>query len=300
MRSVLEKALQPNDGCNASPTWGVSARCRVGTFRQIEADAMKGQEMHTIDRTGLEVQSPFWPKVGKGDKNRPSPFGGTRVPLESSDDLDGRCTTPSVVVVDDDPMVRDVIVSLLETVDIEVLAFGSGREMLQADLPDRPGCFVLDVRMPGLSGLDVQQILLSQGNSRPIVFLTGYGDIAMSVQAMKLGAVDFLTKPFRHQALLDAIARATEQDRNRRTADEIANRRAARLAMLTPRERQVLRAVVTGRLNKQIAHELGISEITVKLHRGSMMRKLGASCVGDLVRLWEWLPPVCDHRLAGS
>ncbi|MET3711928.1 FixJ family two-component response regulator [Sphingomonas trueperi] len=257
--------------------------------------------MHVIDRTGLEMQSPFWPKVGKSDKGPHGPFGGAQVPLDSSDDLDDRSTAPFVVVVDDDPMVREVILSLLETVDIEVLAFGSGREMLQADLPDRPGCFVLDVRMPGLSGLDVQQILLSQGSRRPIVFLTGHGDIAMSVQAMKLGAVDFLTKPFRHQALLDAIARATEQDRNRRAADEIVNRRAAMLATLTPRERQVLRAVVTGRINKQIAYELGISEITVKLHRGSMMRKLRASSVGDLVRLWEWLPPpVRDHQLAGS
>lgn len=221
--------------------------------------------------------------------------------MDSSNDVDGRCVAQLVVVVDDDPMVLDVIASLLETVDIEVLAFGSGREMLQADLPDRPGCFVLDVRMPGLSGLDVQQILLSKGNNRPIVFLTGHGDIAMSVQAMKLGAVDFLTKPFRHQALLDAIARATEQDRARRVAEDLANRRAAVLATLTPRERQVLREVVAGRLNKQIAHELGISEITVKLHRGSMMRKLSASSVGDLVRLWEWLPhPVDGHQFAGS
>lgn len=257
--------------------------------------------MHTIERIGMEVQSPSRPKVGKGDKGQHAPFGGTQAPLESSDDLDGRCIAPLVVVVDDDAMVRDVVVSLLETVDIDVLAFGSGREMLQADLPDRVGCFVLDVRMPGLSGLDVQQILLSQGNRQPIVFLTGHGDIAMSVQAMKLGAVDFLTKPFRHQALLDAIARATEQDRNRRAAEEVANRRAAVLATLTPRERQVLRGVVIGQLNKQIAHELGISEITVKLHRGSMMRKLSASCVGDLVRLWEWAPhPVHEHQFARS
>ncbi|NJB99809.1 PleD family two-component response regulator [Sphingomonas trueperi] len=118
--------------------------------------------MHVIDRTGLEMQSPSWPKVGKDDKGRHAPFGGALAPLDSSDDLDGRCTTPVVVV--DDRMVRHVIVSLLETVDMDVLAFGSGREMLRADLPDRPGCFVLDVRMPGLSGLDVQQILLSKGN----------------------------------------------------------------------------------------------------------------------------------------
>jgi FixJ family two-component response regulator len=257
--------------------------------------------MYAIDRTGLDMKAPLWPKGGKDNRSGRGTFGGSHVPSDSTDHHEDRFLAPFVIVVDDDSMVRDVIISLLETVDIDVVAFGSGREMLEADLPDRPGCFVLDVRMPGLSGLDIQQILLSQGNSRPVVFLTGHGDIAMSVQAMKLGAVDFLTKPFRHQTLLDAVARATERDRERRAADCIANHHAALVATLTPRERQVLQGVVVGRLNKQIAHELGISEITVKLHRASMMRKLRVSSIGDLVRLWEWLPqPLREHQLAGS
>jgi FixJ family two-component response regulator len=257
--------------------------------------------MHTIDRTGLEMKRPLWSKISKGARTEHGQVGGRAVPSKSTDRDEDPLAAPFVVVVDDDRMVLEVIVSLLESVDIEVVAFGSGREMLQADLPDRPGCFVLDVRMPGLSGLDLQQVLISQGNSRPVVFLTGYGDIAMSVQAMKLGAVDFLTKPFRHQTLLDAVARATEQDREQRAADCIAKRYAALVATLTPRERQVLRAVVIGRLNKQVAHDLGISEITVKLHRASVMRKLEASSIGDLVRLWEWLPPQFrEHQLVGS
>ena len=206
-----------------------------------------------------------------------------------------------VVVVDDDPRIREPIVSLLGSVGIAAISFGSAREMLQADLPDRPGCFILDVRMPGLSGLDLQQILIAKGVGRPIVFLTGHADIAMSVQAMKFGAVDFLTKPFRDQTLLDAVGVAIEQDRERRAADCVARQHAALIATLTPRERQVLRAVAVGRLNKQIAYDLGISEITVKLHRGNVMRKLSASSVGDLVRLWEVLPrDLREHELAGA
>jgi len=195
-----------------------------------------------------------------------------------------------VVVVDDDPMIRALIGSLLDSIDIEAIAFGSGREMLQATLPDRPGCIILDVRMPGMSGLDLQQILIANGVRIPVIFVTGHADVAMTVQAMKLGAVDFLTKPFRDQTLLDAVALATEQDRQRRAADKVAQQQAELVATLTPRERQVLQAVAIGRLNKQIAHDLGISEITVKLHRGNVMRKLSASSAGDLVRLWEWLP----------
>ncbi|MEN3747367.1 response regulator transcription factor [Sphingomonas sp. HF-S3] len=195
-----------------------------------------------------------------------------------------------VIVVDDDPLLRELTIALLDTVGIDAIGFASGRDMLQAELPDRPGCFILDVRMPGLSGLDLQRILIANGVGRPVVFLTGHADIAMSVQAMKLGAVDFLTKPCRDQTLLDAVALAIEQDRRRRAADRVARQHEALIATLTPRERQVLRAVATGRLNKQIAHDLGISEITVKLHRGNVMRKLHASSVGDLVRLWEWLP----------
>lgn len=195
-----------------------------------------------------------------------------------------------VVVVDDDPRIRAGILALFQSVGIDAIEFGSAVEVLQADLPDRPICFIMDVRMPGLSGLDFQQYMLANQIERPIVFLTGHGDIAMSVQAMKSGAIDFLTKPVRDQILLDAVAIGIEQDRRRRTSARRAEKHCAMIATLTRRERQVLRAVALGRLNKQIAYDLGISEITVKLHRGNVMRKLKATSVGDLVRLWEMLP----------
>ncbi len=234
------------------------------------------QEVRLPHRSGARVsRGPM-----RGPESLPRPCG-----QDGDDQADAL-----VVVVDDDPLLRDLIIALLDTVGIEAIGFESGRDMLEADLPDRPGCFILDVRMPGLSGLDVQRILIANGVGRPIVFLTGHADIAMSVQAMKLGAVDFLTKPCRDQTLLDAVSVAIEQDRRRRAAEDVARHYEALVATLTPRERQVLHAVATGRLNKQIAHDLGISEITVKLHRGNVMRKLNASSVGDIVRLWEWLP----------
>jgi FixJ family two-component response regulator len=244
----------------------------------------------TAAPAGLDMRPGTWPPGKNGGRIGSAQFGGSDITPHGDGWREEDAAESLVVVVDDDPMIRELIVSLLESVDLEAIAFGSGREMLQAQLPDRPGCFILDVRMPGLSGLDLQQILIANGGSRPIVFLTGHADIAMSVQAMKLGAADFLTKPFRDQTLLDAVALATEQDRRRRAADVVARQHAELVATLTPRERQVLKAVAIGRLNKQIAHELGISEITVKLHRGNVMRKLSASSVGDLVRLWEWLP----------
>jgi len=206
--------------------------------------------------------------------------------LSKGGDLAG----PIVIIIDNDVAVRQVVVDWLESVDIDVMAFGSTREMLEADIPDRPGCFILDVRLPGVSGLDFQQYLSAIGVDRPIIFLTGHGDIEMSVQAMKAGAVDFLTKPVRSQTLLDAVAIGIERDRVRRCAARTAKRHADLVATLTPRQRQVLRSVALGRLNKQIAYDLGISEITVKIHRGNLMRKLCARSVCDLIRLWEVLP----------
>lgn len=202
----------------------------------------------------------------------------------------GELADPIVIIVDDDAAIRQVVVELLESVDIDVMAFGSTRELLEAGIPDRPGCFILDVRLPGVSGLDFQHYLASIGVDRPIVFLTGHGDIEMSVQAMKAGAVDFLTKPVRSQTLLDAVAVGIERDRARRSAARTAKQHADLVASLTPRQRQVLRSVALGRLNKQIAYDLGISEITVKIHRGNLMRKLCARSVCDLIRLWEVLP----------
>ncbi|WP_050420878.1 response regulator transcription factor [Bradyrhizobium tropiciagri] len=197
---------------------------------------------------------------------------------------------PLALIVDDDEEIRSALRELLLSVGIDACCFGSTQELLRADLPERPGCLILDVRMPGTSGLDLQQRLALNGNTKPIIFLTGHGDIAMTVQAMKAGAVDFLTKPVRDQTLLDAVAAAIEKDVSQRAAARRIAQHAARFATLTPREREVLGEVARGRLNKQIAFDLGISEITVKLHRGNATRKLQATSVGDLIRIWEALP----------
>jgi FixJ family two-component response regulator len=197
---------------------------------------------------------------------------------------------PLVLVVDDDEDVRHSLQELMESVGLEVACFASPRELLNEALPDRPGCLVLDVRMPGASGLDLQHQLATRGIAKPIVFLTGYGDIPMTVQAMKAGAVDFLTKPVRDQTLLDAVIAGIQRDVEQRAQAENIYQHAARFATLTPRERQVLFEVARGRVNKQIAFELGISEVTVKLHRSNVMRKMGTVSVGELIRAWDSLP----------
>jgi FixJ family two-component response regulator len=197
---------------------------------------------------------------------------------------------PLVLIVDDDEDVRSALRELLLSVGIDASCFASTRELLHADLEDRPGCLILDVRMPGASGLDLQQHLVVNGNRRPIVFLTGHGDIAMTVQAMKAGAVDFLTKPVRDQTLLDAVTAGIEKDISQRAAARHIKQHVDRYTKLTPRECEILREVAKGRLNKQIAFDLGISEVTVKLHRGSVTRKMQATSVGQLIRIWELLP----------
>jgi len=198
---------------------------------------------------------------------------------------------PLILIVDDDDAVRAALRDLMESVDLEAADFGSARELMDAELPDRAGCLVLDVRMPGASGLDLQQQLGATGSAKPIVFLTGHGDIEMSVQAMKAGAVDFLTKPVRDQTLLDAVTAGIERDVAQRLAAQVAAGHADNYARLTPRERQVFRSVALGRLNKQIAFDLSISVVTVKLHRSSVMRKMEARTAGELIRIWEALPP---------
>ena len=210
-----------------------------------------------------------------------------RYPMNVETDSTDR---PLVLIVDDDEEIRFALRELLLSVGLDARCFGSTQGLLHADLPERPGCLILDVRMPGTSGLDLQQRLVANGNTRPIIFLTGHGDIAMTVQAMKAGAIDFLTKPVRDQALLDAVTAAIEKDVAQRAAAHQVRQHADRYARLTPREREVLREVVKGRLNKQIAFDLGITEITVKLHRGNAMRKLQAGSIGQLIRIWESLP----------
>jgi len=200
--------------------------------------------------------------------------------------------TPTVFVIDDDPLILNGVRSLIGSVGLRVLTFGSARDFLLSTRPDAAACLVLDVRLPGLSGLDLQRELRESDVHIPIVFITGHGDIPMTVEAMKAGAVEFLTKPFRGQDLLDAVQRALARDRDaRQERAEIAELRKC-FDTLSPREREVLRMVATGMLNKQIAAELGISELTVKTHRAHIMEKMRAGSLAGLVRITDRLESV--------
>jgi FixJ family two-component response regulator len=198
--------------------------------------------------------------------------------------ISGDEAPPTVVVIDDDQSVREALQGLLQSVALPVELFSSVREFLDSNRLDAPGCLVLDVRLPGQSGLDFHADLVKANVPLPVIFISGHADVPMSVKAMKAGAVEFLTKPVRHQDLLDAIHRAIEHDRSRREEAQVTARLRARFDTLTVREREVMRLVTAGRLNKQVAAEIGISEATVKLHRGQLMRKLGVQSLAELVR----------------
>jgi FixJ family two-component response regulator len=194
-------------------------------------------------------------------------------------------TQPVVFVVDDDPAVREALSSLFRSVGLGVELFTSAAEFLNTNPPIAPSCLVLDVRLPGLSGLDFQAELAKANMHIPIIFITGHGDIPMTVKAMKAGAVEFLTKPFRDQDMLDAVQLAFAKDRARRENEKSTSDLRANFEALTPREQEVMALVTAGLMNKQIAAEIGVSEITVKFHRGNVMRKMGARSLADLVKM---------------
>jgi FixJ family two-component response regulator len=196
-----------------------------------------------------------------------------------------------VHVIDDDTSMRDALESLFQSVGLEAQTYATARDFLAASLVNRPGCVVIDVRLPDMNGLDFQVQLAGMGVRLPVVMMTGHGDILMSVRAMKRGAVDFLSKPFHDQDMLDAVMAAIERDRQRRTVEGDVSQVQQRYGTLSPRELQVMQLVTAGKMNKQVAGDLGISEITVKIHRGAAMRKMGARTLVDLVRMAEVLRP---------
>ena len=194
-----------------------------------------------------------------------------------------------VHILDDDESMRRSLLGLLHSMDLVARAHPSVDAFLAADRPDAPGCLILDVRLPGISGLDFQSRLADLGIRLPVILITGHADVPMSVRGMKGGAVDFLTKPFRDQDMFEAVTIAINRDRARRAAAAVDNRYRDKFATLTPREQQVMTLVTAGKMNKQVAGELGLSEVTVKIHRGSAMRKMGARTLADLVRMAEAL-----------
>ncbi|MBS0250769.1 MAG: response regulator transcription factor [Proteobacteria bacterium] len=209
--------------------------------------------------------------------------------MKSNPNPDRSTSGRAVYVVDDDSALRDALSSLFRSVGLQVEVFGSAAEFLEKKLPEIPSCLVLDIRLPGVSGLDFQAQLAKAGIRMPVIFMTGHGDIPMSVRAMKAGAIDFLTKPFRDQDMLDAVFSALEADRKQLESDHSIADLTAHYESLTAREKEVMAYVTKGLMNKQIAGEMGLSEITVKIHRGHVMRKMAVKSLADLVRAAEKL-----------
>ncbi len=206
--------------------------------------------------------------------------------------------TAVVHIIEDDASLREAIDSLLRSVGLTTRSYGSVQSFLSADRPVAPGCLLLDVRLPGMSGLDFQTSLADHDVHLPAIMMTGHGDIPMTVRAMKAGAIDFLTKPFRDQDMLDAVNAALEKDRRRRDGDRDTATLRSKYETLTPREQQVMALVTAGKMNKQVAADLNLSEITVKIHRGSAMRKMAARSLADLVRMAEALGPSAPKQPA--
>src|SRR5262245_48508695 len=228
--------------------------------------------------------------IHTADQSRANPVSAASAPIQKSKAAGGPSSPePMVFVVDDDPSVQQALARLFRSVDLKVEAFGSTRDLLAHKLPETAACLALDVRLRGLSGLDFQAELTKSGIQIPIIFMTGHGDIPMSVRAMKAGAADFLTKPFRDQDMLDAVAHAIEHDRKRRESDGTVTELRTRFEGLTTREREVMALVTAGLMNKQVAGELGLSLVTVKIHRGHLMKKMGAKSLADLVRMADIL-----------
>jgi FixJ family two-component response regulator len=210
--------------------------------------------------------------------------GGRGMPLQSDQKA-------IVHVVDDDPSMREALQDLFLSIGLETRTYATARDFLATAVSDAPGCLVIDIRLPDMNGLDFQLQLTETGVRLPVVMMTGYGDIPMSVRAMKHGAVDFLPKPFKDQDMLDAVLAAIERDRQRRAVDGDVSKMRERFGTLSPREQQVMLLVTTGKMNKQVAGDLGISEITVKIHRAAVMRKMGARTLADLVRMADVISP---------
>ena len=241
-----------------------------------------------MDKGSFSDDTESWQRLGPVDGWRPAnalglpQLIGAMVPMEE--------TPESIIyVVDDDPSMQVALAFLFRSMNFNVQVFGSAAEFLGAKLPSVASCLVLDVRLPGMSGLEFQTTLAKAGVHVPIVFMTGHGNIPMSVKAMKAGAIDFLPKPFRDQDMLDAVIRALDRDRKRRDGEKAVSSLRQLFESLTPREREVFALVISGLMNKHVAHRLQISEITVKIHRGQVMRKMQARSLADLVRMAEML-----------